>query len=187
MHNSFQTDFFISYNETHWSNEAETLRLLDDVIKPYIENARSELDLPAQKALLIWGVFKAQSMDTVKQRMSTIGVERVQVPKNLTRLLHPLVLTTNGSVKIDGKESFCGYYSSTCISKALIAEPDRDPAYSITVDIKLSTLKPRRANVMNKVYQHLKTEKGKSIIKIGFRADGITDSFSGSHWEHANA
>ena len=75
------------------------------------------------------------------------------------------------------KESFCGYYS-TCISKALIAEPDRDPAYSITIEIKLSTLKPRRANVMNKVYQHLKTEKGKSIIKNGFRAAGITDVVS---------
>ena len=24
----------LKYNETHWSNEAETLRLLDDVIKP---------------------------------------------------------------------------------------------------------------------------------------------------------
>ena len=98
--------FCISYNETHWSNEAETLRLLDDVIKPYVENARSALDLPIQKALLTWDAFKAQSMDTVKQRISTIGVERVQVPKNLTHLLQPLVLATNGSVKIDGKRVF---------------------------------------------------------------------------------
>ena len=82
------------------------LRLFDDVIKPYVENARSALDLPIQKALLTWDAFKAQSMDTVKQRMSTIGVERVQVPKNVTHLLQPLLLATNGSVKIDGKRVF---------------------------------------------------------------------------------
>ena len=75
------------------------------------------------------------------------------------------------------KESFYGYYS-ICISKALIAEPDRDPAYSITVEIKLSTLKPRCANVMIKVYRHLKTEKGKAMIKNDFRAAGITDIIS---------
>ena len=75
------------------------------------------------------------------------------------------------------KESFYGYYS-ICISKALIAEPDRDPAYSITVEIKLSTLKPRCANVMIKVYRHLKTEKGKVIIKNDFQAAGITDIIS---------
>ena len=56
--------------------------MFDDVIKPYVENARSELDLLAQKVLLIWDAFKAQSMDTVKQRMSTIGFEHVQVRKN---------------------------------------------------------------------------------------------------------
>ena len=37
-------------------------------------------------------------------------------------------------------------YYSICISKALIAELDRDPAYSITVEIKLSTLKPTFEN-----------------------------------------
>ena len=30
----FPNGFCISYNETHWNNEAETLQLLDDVIKP---------------------------------------------------------------------------------------------------------------------------------------------------------
>ena len=72
--------FCISYNETHWSNEAETLRLLDDVIKPYVENARSALDLPIHKALLTWDAFKAQSMDTSTAatcpRHKWIGVDR---------------------------------------------------------------------------------------------------------------
>ena len=60
----------------------------------------------------------------------------------------------------------------------MIAEPDRDHAYSITVEIKLSTLKTRCANVMIKVYRHLKTEKGKAMIKNDFRAAGITDIIS---------
>ena len=75
------------------------------------------------------------------------------------------------------KESFYGYYS-ICISEDLIAEPDRDPAYSITVEIKLSTLKPRCANVMIKLYRHLKNGKRKSDDKNDFRAAGITDILS---------
>ena len=46
---------------------------------------------------------------------------------------------------------------------------------TIKVDLLLSTLKPRHAKAMTGMYQHLKSEKGKKIIKAGWRASVITD------------
>ena len=60
----------------------------------------------------------------------------------------------------------------------------------LRVEIKLSTLKPRCANVMIKVYPHLKTENGKRKSDDKKRFSSCWDNghnFSGSHWEHANA
>ena len=50
--------------------------------------------------------------------------------------------------------------------EALTNDPDRDVT-TIQVDLCLSTLKPRHAKVMTDMYQHLKSEKGKEIIKAG--------------------
>ena len=43
---SFLTDS-ISYNPKHWSNEAETLKQMDEIIKPYVVNNGKELNLPS--------------------------------------------------------------------------------------------------------------------------------------------
>ena len=64
----FPEGFCLSFNETHWSNEAETIRLLKKVIVHYAETTRKKLNLPNDaKVLLIWDVFKAQSCDLVKK------------------------------------------------------------------------------------------------------------------------
>jgi len=55
----FPKGFSLSQNPQHWSNERETLKLIDEVINPYVINKRKELKLPpTQKALVIWDVFK---------------------------------------------------------------------------------------------------------------------------------
>ena len=64
---------------------------------------------------------------------------------------------------------------------ALIA--DRGPE-SITGDIKLSTLKPRHANIMSKLYPTFENRKKKTHNRKWFSR--CWDN-SGSHWEHANA
>ena len=58
--------------------------------------------------------------------------------------------------------------------EALTIDPDQDVT-TIKVDLRLSTLRPRHAKVMTDMYQHLKSEKRKQIIKAGWRTAGITD------------
>ena len=96
----FPDGFCLSYNEKHWSNENETIRLIEKVLVPYIKKVREAKSLPSnQKSLLIWDAFKAQSTTKVSDVLSNHGIETVMVPKNMTHLLQPLDLTTNGSLK----------------------------------------------------------------------------------------
>ena len=53
-----------------------------------------------QKSLLIWYAFKAQSTTKVEDTLASYGVEPVMVPKNMTYLLQPLDVTTNGSLYV---------------------------------------------------------------------------------------
>ena len=165
----------MSLNEKHWSNETETIRLINDVLLPYIEKVKAEKVFPeAQKSLLVWDAFKGQSTPEVMGTLSSFGIEMVMAPKNMTHLLQPLDLTTNASFKKFEKCAFSEYFTSS-----IMEAPQTDPARDVTtvkVDLRLSTLKPHHARVMRDVYNYLRSEKGKDIIKAGWKAAGISDA-----------
>ena len=76
----FPKGFSLSQNPKHWSNEAETLKLIDEIINPYIVNKRKELKLSStQKALVIWDVFKGQMTDAVQSKLASLSIELVPV------------------------------------------------------------------------------------------------------------
>ena len=108
-------------------------------------------------------------MDT----LSSYGTESIMVPKNMTHLQQSLDLTTNTSFKKNEKRAFSEYFTS-CIMETLTNDPDRDVT-TIQVGLRLSILKPRNARVMTDIYQYLKSQRGKEIIKAGWREAGITD------------
>ena len=171
----FSKGFCLAYNPKHWSNETETLRLIDEVLVPYITKVKEAKSLPpTQKSLLLWDAFKAQSTEVVKASLEANKIEVVTVPKNMTHLLQPFDLTTNAVFKKFEKRAFSEYFTS-CIMKALELEPDRDVT-SIEVDLRLSTLKPRHAKVMIELYDYLKTEDGRKIIESGWKAAGIKEN-----------
>ena len=86
----FPNGFAISQNPKHYSNEQETLSLIDKIIKPYVEMTRKELKLqPTHKALLIWDVFKGQKTDKVLSKLASLNIEVVSVPANMTHFFNP--------------------------------------------------------------------------------------------------
>ena len=55
----FSLDFPLSANPKHYSNTAESRKLINDIITPYIEKERISLKLPKiQPALLVMDVFR---------------------------------------------------------------------------------------------------------------------------------
>ena len=89
----FPNGFCLSYNPKHWSNEYETINLLESVVDPYFCQVREELGLQNdQKALIIWDTFKAQSTDKVTKELERLNIVQVMVPKNMIYLLQALYL-----------------------------------------------------------------------------------------------
>ena len=130
----------------------------------------------SQKSLLLWDAFKAQSTNPVIEKLDELNIECVMVPKNMTHLLQPLDLTTNGTMKKIESRVFSEYFTN-CITKELLKDPGKDVT-TIDVDLKLSTLKPKHGEVMCDVYNYLKSTKGKNIILSGWKAAGITSAIN---------
>ena len=173
----FPAGFALTYNEKHWSNEKETLNFIQDILCPYIKDVKERLGLDvSQKSLLLWDAFKAQSTNSVIEKLDELNIECVMVPKNMTHLLQPLDLTTNGAMKKMESRAFSEYFTN-CITKELLKDPGKDVT-TIDVDLKLSTLKPKHGEVMCDVYNYLKSMKDKNIILSGWKAAGITSAIN---------
>ena len=96
------------------------------------------------------------------------------VSKNMTHLLQPLDVTTNGIIKKIGKKEFGDYIVSIIINKILI-DSSRDVT-TIKIDLNLSTLKPLHLNTLIQIFNYFITSDGESIIKSVFQATGITNA-----------
>ncbi len=166
--------FLFSFNMKHWSNEKETLRLIDHVLVPHIKEVKQNLNLPAnQKALLIWDAFTGQNTEKVTRRLEELNIVSVLVPKNLTHLLQPLDITTNGKIKKMERAAFSDYLTNA-IMEYLSENPGADVT-EIDIDLKLSTLKPKHLATLTRIYEFFKSDDGKRIILSGFRYTGILD------------
>ena len=80
----FPNDFSLSVNKTHYSNEKEACKLIEEILVPYIEKVRQEENLPvSQKALVIMDVFSGQ-ITVVLDCFKDNKIEVVCVPANMT-------------------------------------------------------------------------------------------------------
>ena len=69
----FPDSFSLSVNEKHFSNTNESLKLIEDIITPYVEKERGKLGLSDnQPALVIFDVFSEQMTDPVMQKLKKI-------------------------------------------------------------------------------------------------------------------
>ena len=171
----FPPGFCVTQNPNHWSNEEETLKLVREIINPYIVKKRIELKLPEeQKTLVIWDVFKGQMTPAIKRELQSLNIELVPVPANMTHFFQPLDLTVNGSAKKFIRRKFITYYSSE-VKNQLDSGKNLD---DIEVDFRLSKIKPLHAQWLIDMYNYFTTEKGNQIIIKGWKKAGIVDLFS---------
>ena len=161
---SFPKEFCISQNTKHWSNEQETLKLIDTIIKPYIAQEKKRLSFPPQqRALIIWDVFKGQMTDVVKDKLKSLMIEQVSVPANMTHFFQPLDLTVNRVAKNFTKKEFTSYYLGV-IQQGL---QDGKQLEDIEVDLRLSVIKHLHAQWLVNMYNFLSTRDGKETISKG--------------------
>ena len=89
----FPTGFSLSVNEKHFSNTNESIKLLKEIIVPYVKKERESKGLGEdQKALVIMDVFTGQMTSDVKDVLEVNNILVTNVPANMTRFYQPLDL-----------------------------------------------------------------------------------------------
>ena len=71
----FPSPFSRSFNTKHYSNEEESVKVLNDIVIPYVAKEREKLSLnEGQAALLIMDIFKGQMTDPVLTVLSNNNI-----------------------------------------------------------------------------------------------------------------
>ena len=67
---TFPSGFCVSLNPKHWSNEEETLKLINKIIHSYLVKKCAEMNLVEdRKALVVWDVYRGQVTEKVKDSL----------------------------------------------------------------------------------------------------------------------
>ena len=99
----FPDSFSLSVNETHYSNRKESVKLLEEIIIPYVEAVRTSRQLdPNQKALMIMDVSTGQMTSEVLDLLED---------SNILVTNQPLDLTVNRFVKRFMSRKFNDWYT----------------------------------------------------------------------------
>ena len=75
------------------------MKLIEEIILPYINRERQKMNRPNQVALVIFDVFRGQITDDVLKLFKQNHIAIVFVPENMTGILQPLDLTVYGFAK----------------------------------------------------------------------------------------
>ena len=167
--------FCVSQNPKHYSNETETIGLIDSVINPYLVQKCKELGPPpSQKALLIWDVFRGQKSQGCS-KLSSLNIEVISVPANMAHFSQPLDLTVNRQIEKFCKNKFATWYSAE-VQKQVDSGVNFEDA---DVDLKLSVLKPIHATWLADVYNFLTNAQERGHVLKGWEKAGIKGVVSG--------
>lgn len=169
----FPEGFSLSVNEKHFSNSIESVKLLKEIIIPYVKKERESKGLSEdQKALVIMDVFTGQMTSEVKEVLQENNLLVTNVPANMTRFYQPLDLTVNGSAKRFLEKKFSSWYSQQ-VSDEIESGKSLE---EIDVKLRLSTMKPLHAGWVVDFYNFITSAEGKTIIMNGWKEAGIFDA-----------
>ena len=168
----FPDGFSLSCNPKHFSNTEESIKLIKEVLLPYIEDQRKQLGKPNQSVLLIMDVFRGQITDDVTSLLTKHNVHVVLVPANMTQLFQPLDLTVNKHCKSFLKRLFSTWFSQQIGSQLSIGKK----VDKVDIKFTLTTIKPLHAKWLVEFFNEMTSESGATVILNGWKASGIYDA-----------
>ena len=107
----FPDGFSLGANKTHYSNEEEALKFIDEIILPHVQKECAKLRCGNQRALLILDVFWSQTTDKIFKVLKDKHILVTKVPANMAHLFQSLDLTVNKVAKDYTKQKFSDWFS----------------------------------------------------------------------------
>ena len=168
----FPQSFSLNVNPKNYSNTTESLKLLNEIIIPCVKEIHCSEDIPNdQYSLVIMDVFTGQKTGEVLDLLNTNKILVTNVPPNMTKYYQPLDLTVNGYAKKFMSRKFSGWYTQ----KISLQLEKGVPIDEIDVKLRLSLIKPLRAEWMTHFHNQMTTPESKKVIESGWLAAGIRD------------
>ena len=169
----FPQSFSLSFNPKHYSNTSESLKILNEIIIPYVKKIRSSgYILNDQYSLVIMDIFTGQKTSEVLDLLNANKILVTNVPPNMTKYYKPLDLTVNGYAKKFMSWKFSGWYTqqiSLQLEKGV-------PIDEIDVKLRLSLIKLLHAEWMTHFYNQKTNPDSKKVIESGWLAARIRDA-----------
>ena len=138
----FPDGFSLSANINHYSNSEESIKVIKEIVIPYVEKSRKNLNLATNfPALLIMDVFRGQMTTAVLNLLKANNILLVKVPNNMTHIFQPLDLTVNSWAKDFMREKFATWYAGK-IKENL---DKGEQLENIDIKTPLSVMKPLHA------------------------------------------
>ena len=83
----FPSSFLLSVNPTHYSNENEACKMIEEIIAPYVKNVLKRDKLAVdQKALLARDVFSVQMTQAILDTLQKKDILLSRVPAGMTHI-----------------------------------------------------------------------------------------------------
>ena len=141
----------------------ESIKLINEIIIPYVQSQRKELGKPKQAALVIMDVFRGQITDDVISLLRDNNIHYVLVPNNMTQIFQPLDLTVNKHCKPYLKRLFLEWYAQQIKNQLSLGKKFEE----IKIEFSLTTHKPLNAKWLVEFYNKITSENGSSVIING--------------------
>ena len=161
----FPESFSLSVNPKHFSNTEELIKIINEIVVPYVEKEMEKLGDKSQPALLILDIFRGQMTSEVTTLLQENNIFFVTVPNNMTHLFQPLDLTVNGFCKSYLKRKFTQWFAQQFDRQLALFKKVED----IEMKFQLTEIKPIHTNWISKFYNHMSTDEGSKVIINGWR------------------
>ena len=129
---------------------------------------------PHSQSVSDMGCVNGQMTGTVKTKLTSLSIELVAVPANMTHFFQPLDLTVNRAAKTIARREFIQYYS-TAVQRQL-----QNGKNAEEVDLRLSVIKPLHAQWLVNMFSYFTTSHGREIILKGWKKAGISGLLDGT-------
>ena len=169
----FPHSFSVSVNPNRFSITEEPLKIINEIVAPYIKRERENLENGSLPALLILDVFREQMTLKVTNLLLKSNIFIVTGPDNMTNLFQPLRLTVNGHCKAFLKRKFAQRFAQQFDKQLSLGKRVED----IEMKFHLTEIKPIHPKWITQFYNYMSTQDGFKVIINSWKKSGISDEW----------
>lgn len=179
----FPSGWNITHSPKHWSNEETMIEYVEEIILPYVNRVRQELDNEDQAALVIIDNFKGQITPDMTTLLEDNDIHTCLLPANTTDRLQPLDIAVNKPAKDFLKKKFELWLSEKLAEQ--LNGMDVDEVEFEPTDLSLPAMRELGARWLVEMAEYISSNK--QFITNGFKRAGIVDALAASNIDSSSS